>query len=146
MTASATSQSSPELLELAAVGALVVAATDTTTVAAQALRDQLTEISDLSAAIRKLAGQTNLLALNASIEAAKAGDAGRGFAVVSQEVKQLSAQASTTAAQIDERIRLANEAVMANDKAVGELLASVQKGAALLGRMVEQHSGDHGEA
>ena len=50
----------------------------------------ITEIGDVSTAIKEIAYQTNLLALNASIVAARAGEVGRGFAVVADQIKQLS--------------------------------------------------------
>ena len=54
------------------------------------LEANLGQMSEIVAAIGRIAGQTSLLALNAAIEAARAGEAGRGFAVVAQEVKKLA--------------------------------------------------------
>lgn len=57
-------------------------------------------IDKIISAINDIAEQTNLLSLNASIEAARAGEAGRGFAVVAEEIRKLSDQCLSSAAQI----------------------------------------------
>ncbi len=62
-------------------------------------------IDSVIALISAIARHVNLLALNATIEAARAGEAGRGFTVVANEVKQLSTQAGSAAAQITAHVR-----------------------------------------
>ncbi|WP_340098890.1 methyl-accepting chemotaxis protein [Salinibaculum salinum] len=67
----------------------------------EALRETMTEIDEITAAINDIAEQTNMLALNASIEAARVGEDGDGFAVVADEVKSLAEQAQNQAASIE---------------------------------------------
>jgi methyl-accepting chemotaxis protein len=69
------------------------------------------EIHGLAASILQITSQTNLLALNAAIEAARAGDAGRGFAVVADEVRKLAEQSGTTAANIQNVVKVVNTSV-----------------------------------
>lgn len=62
-----------------------------------------TSSNDICSVVRlidEVSSQTNLLALNAAIEAARAGEVGKGFAVVAAEVKNLSGQTKSAAAQI----------------------------------------------
>lgn len=54
--------------------------------------------------VNKIASQTGLLAMNASIEAAHAGTLGKGFNVIAQEIRKLSEQTSSNAAQITEKL------------------------------------------
>lgn len=81
-------------------------ASNTTTEAASALLEQISQIQGIVETIMSISNQTNLLALNASIEAARAGDAGRGFAVVAEEIRVLSDGTQTATKQIQEIIAL----------------------------------------
>ena len=55
--------------------------------------------------VNKIASQTGLLAMNASIEAAHAGTLGKGFNVIAQEIRKLSEQTSSNAAQITDSLK-----------------------------------------
>ena len=68
------------------------------------LTEAASQIDQVVAFIRTIAGQTNLLALNATIEAARAGDAGRGFGVVASEVKSLALQTARATEEISSHI------------------------------------------
>ncbi len=54
------------------------------------LREQATNVGEISRGVADVADQTTLLALNAAIEAARAGEGGRGFAVVADQVRLLA--------------------------------------------------------
>ena len=101
-------------------------------------------IGEIIGVIDGIAFQTNILALNAAVEAARAGEHGRGFAVVASEVRALAQRSSTAAREIKTLIGDSSARVDAGSKLVDEaggqmkdILASVQKVAALIGEIAE---------
>jgi hypothetical protein len=74
--------------------------------------------------IQGITGQTRILALNAMIEAARAGEAGRGFAVVAGEVKLVSTEIARLAAEMENELRVALDAV----RIVGTRMAEETRG------------------
>lgn len=87
----------------------------------------ISQITNITHTIGKIAQQTNLLALNAAIEAARAGEAGKGFAVVANEVRNLSHHTSTQAKEIENMINLTkNETIIATQNMEKCVLESSQ--------------------
>ncbi len=99
--------------------------------AAGASMDQLATqsagIGTIVSLIRQIASQTNLLALNATIEAARAGSAGRGFSVVASEVKDLSQQTATAAAQVTKLIEEIQSLTGGVDAHIRDVLSVVEE-------------------
>ncbi|MCR5153249.1 MAG: CZB domain-containing protein [Lachnospiraceae bacterium] len=67
-------------------------------------RDQANKINEIVDMVKKIANKTGLLALNASIEAARAGEAGRGFSIVAGQMKDLSAETTTSVEKIEDYV------------------------------------------
>lgn len=91
------------------------------------------EIQIVSAEVRKLlkviqgiASQTNLLSMNAAIEAAHAGEFGAGFAVVADEVRSLASSSSSSARDIQLKIKEMMEKTTAGVEAITSAGAAFQ--------------------
>jgi methyl-accepting chemotaxis protein len=83
------------------------------------LSHRMQDIKSYLDGIASIAEQTNLLALNATIEAARAGEHGRGFAVVADEIRKLSVQSTSLAANIrditDKLTKASEEAIATSE-------------------------------
>jgi methyl-accepting chemotaxis protein WspA len=95
------------------------------------IRDKSESINSVVTTITKVADQTNLLSINAAIEAEKAGEYGRGFLVVAREIRRLADQTAVASLDIENMIRLMQDAVSAGvmqmDKFGGEFRAGVDR-------------------
>ena len=76
------------------------------------------EVKKLLKVIQGIASQTNLLSMNAAIEAAHAGEFGAGFAVVADEVRSLASSSSSSARDIQSKIKEMMEKTSAGVEAI----------------------------
>ena len=113
--------------------------------AQQFIREKAENINVVVTTITKVADQTNLLSINAAIEAEKAGEHGRGFLVVAREIRRLADQTAVATLDIENIVRLMQDAVSAGvmqmDKFSGEVRAGVQRVAeisAQTGQIIEE--------
>lgn len=90
--------------------------------------------------ISAIASQSNMLSLNATIEAARQGVEGQGFVVVASEIKTLSNQTSTAAAQIAGQlndIRAAAVGVSGAITVASSSVESIDNSAAIIAQVVQ---------
>ncbi len=84
------------------------------------------EVRKLLLVIQGIAAQTNLLSMNAAIEAAHAGEFGAGFAVVADEVRSLASSSSSSARDIQVKIKEMMEKTRAGVEAIVSAGAAFQ--------------------
>ena len=84
------------------------------------------EVRKLLLVIQGIAAQTNLLSMNAAIEAAHAGEFGAGFAVVADEVRSLASSSSSSARDIQVKIKEMMEKTNAGVEAIVSAGAAFQ--------------------
>jgi methyl-accepting chemotaxis protein WspA len=112
------------------------------------IREKADSINTVVTTITKVADQTNLLSINAAIEAEKAGEYGRGFLVVAREIRRLADQTAVATLDIENMVRLMQDAVSAGvmqmDKFSGEVRAgqgTVAEINAQMGKIIEEVHG-----
>jgi methyl-accepting chemotaxis protein WspA len=112
------------------------------------IREKADSINTVVTTITKVADQTNLLSINAAIEAEKAGEYGRGFLVVAREIRRLADQTAVATLDIENMVRLMQDAVSAGvmqmDKFSGEVRAGQETVAAIntqMGKIIEEVHG-----
>jgi methyl-accepting chemotaxis protein WspA len=123
----------------------LVESTDSISSKLAIIREKAENINVVVTTITKVADQTNLLSINAAIEAEKAGEHGRGFLVVAREIRRLADQTAVATLDIENIVRLMQDAVSAGvmqmDKFSGEVRAGVQRVAeisAQTGQIIEE--------
>ncbi len=84
------------------------------------------QVRELLKVIQGIASQTNLLSMNAAIEAAHAGEFCAGFAVVADEVRSLASSSSSSARDIQVKIKEMMEKTTAGVEAITSAGAAFQ--------------------
>jgi len=101
------------------------------------ISEKADSINAVVTTITKVADQTNLLSINAAIEAEKAGEYGRGFLVVAREIRRLADQTAVATLDIENMVRLMQDAVSAGVMQMDKFSGEVRAGA---GRVAEVNS------
>lgn len=91
-------------------------------------REKATKINEIIDIVKQIAKTSGLLALNASIEAARAGEAGRSFAVVANQIKDLSANTTSSAEDVVKYVEELMEGIMDLEKSVNNTTKQLQEG------------------
>jgi methyl-accepting chemotaxis protein WspA len=105
------------------------------------IREKADNITLVVTTITKVADQTNLLSINAAIEAEKAGEYGRGFLVVAREIRRLADQTAVATLDIENMVRLMQDAVSAGVMQMDKFSDEVRSGV----RRVSEINGQTGE-
>jgi methyl-accepting chemotaxis protein WspA len=115
----------------------LVAATTSISAKLATIREKADNINVVVTTITKVADQTNLLSINAAIEAEKAGEYGRGFLVVAREIRRLADQTAVATLDIENLVRLMQDAVSAGVMQMDKFSEEVRSG---VGRVAELNS------
>lgn len=91
-------------------------------------KEKAIKINEIIDMVKKIASKSGLLALNASIEAARAGDAGRGFAVVANQIRDLSANTTSSAENVVQYVAELMEGITALCDSVDTTTAHLRTG------------------
>jgi methyl-accepting chemotaxis protein WspA len=106
----------------------LVAATASISAKLGVIREKADGINLVVTTITKVADQTNLLSINAAIEAEKAGEYGRGFLVVAREIRRLADQTAVATLDIENMVRLMQDAVSAGVMQMDKFSEEVRSG------------------
>jgi methyl-accepting chemotaxis protein WspA len=116
------------LTSLALTGKQLVESTASVSSKLAIIREKADNITGVVTTITKVADQTNLLSINAAIEAEKAGEYGRGFLVVAREIRRLADQTAVATLDIENMVRLMQDAVSAGVMQMDKFSEEVRSG------------------
>ncbi|HEY7329267.1 MAG TPA: methyl-accepting chemotaxis protein [Gemmataceae bacterium] len=116
----------------------LVSATSSVSGKLSVIRDKADGINVVVTTITKVADQTNLLSINAAIEAEKAGEYGRGFLVVAREIRRLADQTAVATLDIENMVRLMQDAVSAGVMQMDKFNEDVRQGVTRVAELGEQ--------
>jgi methyl-accepting chemotaxis protein WspA len=102
------------------------------------IREKADGINVVVTTITKVADQTNLLSINAAIEAEKAGEYGRGFLVVAREIRRLADQTAVATLDIENLVRLMQDAVSAGVMQMDRFSEEVRSGVSRIAEVNRQ--------
>lgn len=91
-------------------------------------REKATKINEFVDNIKEIARTSGLLAINASIEAARAGEAGKSFAIVASQMKDLSANTTSSAEDIVKYVEELMEGIVDLESSVSSTTKQLQDG------------------
>lgn len=105
------------------------------------LRQQTSQIGNISKLVGDLAAQTNMLALNAAVEAVRAGSQGKGFGVVAAEIRKLADESRNSAEKISGLVADIQMAINSTVAVTDEGTKKVEAGVRLVRRMASAFAG-----